>query len=569
MALFHKLQTRDELAARLDIPLKKLTYILYIRGVENCYTTFSVPKRLGGERQISAPIDELKDIQRKMAKLLQQDKTERQSRNDRLPVISHGFEPGKSILTNARIHRNKRYVLNLDLEDFFGSIHFGRVLGYFKKNKAFEVSHEVATAMAQLCCYQGKLPQGAPTSPVVANLVSEILDYRLLKVARKYHLDYTRYADDLSFSTNDSKFLDNYDAFYREIDSEIRRAGYSINAKKIRLQYRDSRQTVTGLTVNKIINVDRRYYKETRAMAHQLYETGSFQINGVPSTLAQLEGRFAFIYRFDLENSDHKKEKQPARKLTAREKQYQKFLFYKTFLANDIPLIVTEGKTDILYIKAALMNLHEHYPSLVTKNPDNTFDFKIRFFRKSDRWRYLFDISLDGADTLQNIFDFHVGRNSRPDYISIFSKHHSLKSNQPVFLVFDNELANKDKPISKFVNRLGDPELARNEIKKRLSTKVVDKGKLYLITHQLHEGVKEGEIESLFTEETRGIKLSGKSLTLKDRFDTSKFFGKDIFSNYVLDNYATIDFSGFRPLLDTMVDIIGEEQNIETVASVR
>ena len=215
------------------------------------------------------------------------------------------------------------------------------------------------------------------------------------------------------------------------------------------------------------------------------------------------------------------------------------------------------------------MNLHEHYPSLVTKNPDNTFDFKIRFFRKSDRWRYLFDISLDGADTLQNIFDFHVGRNSRPDYISIFSKHHSLKSNQPVFLVFDNELANKDKPISKFVNRLGDPELARNEIKKRLSTKVVDKGKLYLITHQLHEGVKEGEIESLFTEETRGIKLSGKSLTLKDRFDTSKFFGKDIFSNYVLDNYATIDFSGFRPLLDTMVDIIGEEQNIETVASVR
>ena len=71
------------------------------------------------------------------------------------------------------------------LEDFFGSIHFGRVLGYFKKNKAFEVSHEVATAMAQLCCYQGKLPQGAPTSPVVANLVSEILDYRLLKVARK------------------------------------------------------------------------------------------------------------------------------------------------------------------------------------------------------------------------------------------------------------------------------------------------------------------------------------------------------------------------------------------------
>src|SRR5690606_14369243 len=110
--------------------------------------------------------------------------------------------------------------------------------------------------------------------------ICEILDYRLLKIAKKYRLDYTRYADDLTFSTNDKKFLDLQTKFYEEIDEEIKRAGFKINEKKVRLQYKDSRQVVTGLVVNEKINVPSTYYKETRAMAHHLYNHGWFEING-------------------------------------------------------------------------------------------------------------------------------------------------------------------------------------------------------------------------------------------------------------------------------------------------
>src|SRR5690606_37339505 len=110
---------------------------------------------------------------------------------------------------------------------------------------------------AQLSCYSGKLPQGAPSSPIISNLICEILDYRLLKISKKYKLDYTRYADDLTFSTNDKKFLDLKTEFYKKLENELIRAGFRINEKKKRLQMSNSRQVVTGLVVNEKINVNR------------------------------------------------------------------------------------------------------------------------------------------------------------------------------------------------------------------------------------------------------------------------------------------------------------------------
>ena len=101
---------------------------------------------------------------------------------------------------------------------------------------------------------------------------------RLLKIAKSYKLDYTRYADDLTFSTNDELFLQRKDEFFQKLKNEIELSGFKINDKKTRLQYKDSRQLVTGLVVNEKINVPREYYKDTRAMAHSLYTKGEFTI---------------------------------------------------------------------------------------------------------------------------------------------------------------------------------------------------------------------------------------------------------------------------------------------------
>ncbi len=177
------------------------------------------------------------------------------------------------------------------------------------KNRNYQFPKEVATAIAQIACYEGKLPQGAPSSPIITNMICNIFDMRLLHLAKKYKLDYTRYADDLSFSTNNKKFVECEEKFFEELALEITRAGFAINSKKTRVQYKDSHQEVTGIVVNKKLNVDRKYYKMTRAMAYELYKNGEFKIDGKESgTINQLEGRFSYINQLDKYNSKPNRE---------------------------------------------------------------------------------------------------------------------------------------------------------------------------------------------------------------------------------------------------------------------
>ena len=209
MKKFCDIQSRNELADYLGIPRSKLTHILYVKKPDSYYTTFEIPKRNGDTRAICAPSGDLKVLQKKLSNILCLFQRNIWDENGIKPNISHGFEKEKSIITNAKIHRNKRYVLNLDLASFFDSFHFGRIQGYFEKNNHFKLPHDVAVILAQLTCYQGRLPQGAPSSPIITNLICQSLDAHLLKAAKKYKLDYTRYADDLTFSTNDRHFVEN------------------------------------------------------------------------------------------------------------------------------------------------------------------------------------------------------------------------------------------------------------------------------------------------------------------------------------------------------------------------
>ena len=240
-------------------------------------------------------------------------------------MIAHGFKEGFSIATNAAFHRNKRYVFNLDLKDYFPSINLGRVLGFFIKDRNFSLDPRIATIIAQIACHHNQLPQGSPCSPVISNLITHILDLKLNKLARSERCSYTRYADDLTFSTNEKQFPNSIARLVSEssdkwvagdkLTARIFRSGFRINELKTRMQHCDSRQDTTGLIVNKKINVRHEYYKQTRAMCHHLFTEGFCYTdsgNGPqPISDASLEGRMSFIYQIRRLSAD------PARRAAA------------------------------------------------------------------------------------------------------------------------------------------------------------------------------------------------------------------------------------------------------------
>ncbi len=594
MRYINNVSSRDELAIFLDMPIKKLTHQLYVNKPDLCYTSFKIKKKSGGYRQIDAPSDELIGVQRKIAVALWEYESYLQNKYGIKSNISHAFEKEKSIFTNASIHKNKRIVLNLDLNDFFPSIHFGRVQGFFMKNKDYNLPYEVATILAQLCCYKGKLPQGAPTSPIISNLICRILDIRLLKLAKEYRVDYTRYADDLTFSTNNKAFLEKQNEFLESVTAEIERAGFSVNDKKTRIQYKNGKQVVTGLIVNKKINIDRNYYRETRAMAHSLYKNNEYLINAEKGTLNQLEGRFSFINQIDklnntldfatsfktkLRNGNEesfrrfKVDAHTFRNLNGKEEQYRAFIFYKYFYGSDMPVIVTEGKTDKKYLQAALKNLYNDYPELIEKTSDG-FRFKVRFLNRTKRLEYFFSFGLDGADAMKNLYNFFSGESNFKNYYKMFAEKTSNRPSNPVIFVFDNETVS-DRPLKNFLKyvRINDKtkeafllnqyyklDIVSNIKDIKDSTKLDKLSKnsnLYLLTNPLVNNKAECEIEHLFDKNTLSHKINGRSFSLKDA-DKNKYYNKDIFSKYVYANYKTIDFSNFKPLLNNLNKIVKE-----------
>lgn len=131
---------RNSIADKINVPPKLLSYI-FLTGIDKFYTEIEIPKKNGGVRKISIPQNQLKSVHQEVLKFLQKI----YKNSDLATVFSHGFEKNKSIITNAQVHKNKRIVLNMDLEDFFYSFHFGRIRGFFKNNKFFKMTHEEAT----------------------------------------------------------------------------------------------------------------------------------------------------------------------------------------------------------------------------------------------------------------------------------------------------------------------------------------------------------------------------------------------------------------------------------------
>ncbi|SNC77620.1 Reverse transcriptase (RNA-dependent DNA polymerase) [Hymenobacter gelipurpurascens] len=255
------------------ISAKLLNYYAYHKK-ETRYRTFRIPKRTRGEvRIIKAPDRGLLRLQRLLLSCLTATFTTSHP-------ASHGFVLGRSVLTNAQPHAGHRFVLNLDLRDFFPSTSIGRVVAVLQL-PPFSLSKEGAYLIANLCCDQGCLPQGAPTSPLLTNAVCQRLDRRLQQLATHHRCTYTRYADDLTFSCNRPVFRDR---FHQELNTIITAEGYQQNEQKQRLQTPEIRQEVTGIVVNERPNVPREYVRQIRAMLHN-WETRGYE--AATSTLQQ------------------------------------------------------------------------------------------------------------------------------------------------------------------------------------------------------------------------------------------------------------------------------------------
>lgn len=544
--------SREQLSFILKVQDKHLTYLLYGKGINKCYHSFLIPKKNGEQRKIDAPNNELKQVQRRLGEALLDYQEKIWKEQDIEPRIANAFLRGKSIITNARVHRNRKYVLNMDLEDFFGSFHFGRVLGFFEKNKNFSMDKKVAIVMAQLTCYNGALPQGAPTSPIVSNLIFQIVDMRILELARKYRLDYTRYADDLTFSTNDKRFRNNKDEFITKMSSLLRKSGFSINEEKTRFLCYSSRQSVTGITVNEKLNVSHEYIKTTRAMAYSLYTKGKFYIHpGEEGTIDQLQGRLSFIDQLDLYNNRLDKDKHNWRCLNMREKEYQKFLFYRHFVSNEKPLIVTEGKTDIVHLRTALRHLEKHYPELIN-NKEGRFEYQIEFLNKTKKLKYFLDINPDGANTMKNIYNLYSGGHGYPNLFKLFYSNSNRYKN-PVILLFDNETITKDKPLKQFIAHAKLTKEQENEFLEKLYLQLIPESNLYLVTLPLPQNKKECEIEDLYDDSAFPI-IEGKHFDRKAGSEDEEHYGKEVFAHYI-SKHDNVSYAGFKSLFDVFVEV--------------
>lgn len=270
----------------LGVEYKRVQGILYPHPP---YKTYLMAKRRGGHRVIREPRRRLKLLQERVLAYLYE-------RAGTPKPCAHAFTKNRSIVTNARKHleRKPHFVLNLDLEAFFPSINFYRVRGVFQK-APFHFSHQVASMLAHMCVVGNELPQGAPTSPLLSNLVCRSMDRDLMALAKRHQATYTRYADDITFSfstpnpaalpANICTFDGGIASLGNELVSIIEQHNFQINPAETRMSTRRRRMEVTGIVVNAFPNVKRVFIDRIRGGLH------AWQKHGYDKAQAEWEKR--------------------------------------------------------------------------------------------------------------------------------------------------------------------------------------------------------------------------------------------------------------------------------------
>ena len=302
-------QNIEALAQAMDTSVNALRFLAYTRDVSETshYQRFSIPKKTGGTRAISAPMPRLKKAQNWLLENLLY----------KVPIheAAHGFVPKKSIVTNAQLHVGQETVINLDLKNFFPTFDYRRVKGLFK---SLGYSPQMATLFALLCTepdmdeveLDGKtyfvtkgerfLPQGAPTSPAITNIMCRQLDRRMAGLAQKMGVVYSRYADDMTFSGSglSNKTIQQLLWAVQQI---VKDEDLTIHPDKTRVMRNGARKEVTGIVVNEKLGIERKKVDKFKAVLHQIEKNGTKgkTWGDSPNLLAGIHGYRHFLNMVD------------------------------------------------------------------------------------------------------------------------------------------------------------------------------------------------------------------------------------------------------------------------------
>ena len=290
-----EMKSKHDLFAYLGVNDAEIRKIRYF--APKMYTAIDVVGKSKKIRRVLSPQPRLKHIQRLLhLKFISIYK----ARN-----AVHGFVTGKSVKTNAESHVGRRYLLNCDITDFFGTISENRILGLLE---SIGIPNDVAKIISYITCVNGVLPQGAPTSPILSNMICFRLDRDLRIFCKANRLKYTRYADDISLSSHSRPFAlfikELPDPGYIDLESlsvNFRRIftnnGFTLNPKKLRFSGENSKKMVTGCIINEFANVPRPFIREIRATLHRIKcaKVDPSQAPKVTSSYASLRGKIEWV----------------------------------------------------------------------------------------------------------------------------------------------------------------------------------------------------------------------------------------------------------------------------------
>lgn len=231
----------------------------YFHNQDYYYMTIQIPKK-NGVRYLNVPENGLKKLQKWILNFI--------LNNLSISQGAKGFKKGLSVVENAKPHVNKKCVVSLDIQNFFDSIDSKKVYRIFRY---YGYTKQMASLLSNLCLHNNRLPQGAPTSPYLANLVCRKLDKRLMSLSKKIGADYSRYSDDITISAN----ID-LTKYVEECINIIKDEGFKINSEKTRIVFNNERQIVTGVTVNSKLNVPIWIRKKLR---QEIYYCKKFGVN--------------------------------------------------------------------------------------------------------------------------------------------------------------------------------------------------------------------------------------------------------------------------------------------------